>query len=220
MNTHLVDEILESVWIAEEDGNTHADALVVDCPHDVGEYNLPECLDELEKDGLISMDDGYVGFTEPGRNRARNLIRRHRLAQRLLMDVLDVSEEMSQEMACKFEHVLNSEVTDRVDAFLGHPSVDPNNRLIPPSDNPPPESEHVAPLVSKLARLGVGKRARVAFLTPSFHKRFDRLAAFGLNPGAELILHQRKPAYVVRLGETELALDNEIANEIFVRPLT
>ena len=147
MNTHLVDEILESVWIAEEDGNTHVDALVIDCPHDVGEYDLPNCLGELEKDGLITLKNDQVGFTDPGRKRARNLIRRHRLAQRLLMDVLDVSEEMSQEMACKFEHVLNSEVTDRVDAFLGHPGVDPNNRLIPPSDNPPPDREHVAPVV-------------------------------------------------------------------------
>lgn len=220
MNTHLIDEILESVWIAEEDGNTHVNALVVDCTHDVGEYDLPDCLVELEKDGLITLHNDQVGFTEAGRKRGRNLIRRHRLAQRLLMDVLDVSEEMSQEMACKFEHVLNSEVTDRVDAFLGHPGVDPNNRIIPPSDDPVPDSENVAPLVSRLARLGVGKRARVAFLTPSFHKRFDRLAAFGLNPGAELTLHQRKPAYVVRLGETELALDSDIANEIFVRPLS
>ena len=40
-----------------------------------------------------------------------------------------------------------------------------------------------------------------------------------MNPGAELALHQRKPAYLVRLGETELALDSEIAEEIFVRPL-
>ena len=75
------------------------------------------------------------------------------------------------------------------------------------------------PLVMRLSRLGVGQQARVAFLTPSFHKRFDRLAAFGMNPGAELALHQRKPAYLVRLGETELALDAEIADEIFVRPL-
>ncbi|MCH7859164.1 MAG: ferrous iron transport protein A, partial [Candidatus Marinimicrobia bacterium] len=68
------------------------------------------------------------------------------------------------------------------------------------------------------SRLEVGKQARVAFLTPSFHKRFDRLAAFGINPGVEIRLHQRKPAFVVRLGETELALDQEIADEIYVRP--
>ncbi len=47
----------------------------------------------------------------------------------------------------------------------------------------------------------------------------DALAAIGINPGAELFLHQSKPAYVVRLGETELALDQEIATEIFVKPL-
>ncbi len=50
-------------------------------------------------------------------------------------------------------------------------------------------------------------------------KRFDRLAALGINPGVALNLHQRKPAFVVRLGETELALDPEIADEIYVRPI-
>ena len=46
-----------------------------------------------------------------------------------------------------------------------------------------------------------------------------RLAAFGINPGSEITLHQTRPAFVVRLGETELAIDKEIAREIFVRPL-
>ena len=80
--------------------------------------------------------------------------------------------------------------------------------------------DFLTPLIVRLSKLGLGARARVVFLTPSFHKRFDRLAAFGINPGAELLLHQSKPAYVVRLGETELALDQEIADEIYVRPLT
>ena len=79
--------------------------------------------------------------------------------------------------------------------------------------------DFVTPLIVRLSKLGLGARARVVFLTPSFHKRFDRLAAFGINPGAELFLHQSKPAYVVRLGETDLALDQEIATEIFVKPL-
>lgn len=220
MNSHLIDEILEAIWIAEENGQAEIDTLRVDCNHDVGPYELPDSLGQMSEMGLLTIDGKAIKMTGEGEDRARNLIRRHRLAKRLLMDVLDVSEKTSKEMACEFEHFLNQEVTDKVEAFLGYPTVDPNDRPIPPGDQlPEGEKTSVSPLVMRLSRLGVGQQARVAFLTPSFHKRFDRLAAFGLNPGAELGLHQRKPAYVVRLGETELALDPEIADEIFVRPI-
>ena len=220
MNSHLLDEILEAIWIAEEDGSSLIADLKVECSHDVGPYDLPTSLQEMSAMDLLTIDGPNVVFNEEGRHQARNLIRRQRLAKRLLMDVLDVSEEVSKQMACEFEHFLNSEVTDKVSAFLGHPTVDPNDRPIPPGDNPSLADEATLdPLVMRLSRLAVGQQARVAFLTPSFHKRFDRLAAFGMNPGAELALHQRKPAYLVRLGETELALDSEIAEEIFVRPL-
>ena len=217
--SHLVDETLEAIWIARENDQSLILELVVDCPHDVTDLNVPECLIELESEGLVRISGENVTLTETGEDRARNIIRRHRLAQRLLMDVLDVSEKESEEMACRFEHILSEEVTDKVDAFLGHPTVDPNGKPIPPSDVQPEMADFIKPLVQRMTRLAVGQRARVAFMTPSFHKRFDRLAAFGINPGAELSLHQKKPAYVVRVGETELALDADIANEIFVRPI-
>jgi DtxR family Mn-dependent transcriptional regulator len=219
MKSNLIDEILEAIWIAQEGGNSEVTSLEVAKEHDVEDFDLSSCLKELETTGLLVLDNGHVEFTEEGRAQARNIIRRHRLAQRLLMDVLDVSEKESEELACRFEHFLSEEVTDKVDAFLGYPRVDPNGRPIPPGEAPIEPGDYIAPLITRLSRVDVGKSARVAFLTPSFHKRFDRLAAFGINPGAVLDLHQRKPAYVVRLGETELALDPEIADEIFVRPL-
>ncbi len=215
----LIDEILEAVWLAHEDGRPQVEQLHVECKHNGGDFDLSEYLHEMADMGLVSLKEGMVEFTEAGRKRARNVIRRHRLAQRLLMDVLDVSERVSEDMACQFEHILSEEVTDKVAAFLGHPQVDPNGRPIPPGDTLLEPAEFVTPLIMRLSRLGVGKSARVAFLTPSFHKRFDRLAAFGINPGAMLNLHQRTPAFLVRLGETELALDPEIADEIYIRPI-
>jgi DtxR family Mn-dependent transcriptional regulator len=219
MESHLIDEILEAVWEAEEAGQQETAKLEVACRHDVEEFDLPSSLKEMEQAGLLTLEGKEVVFTDQGRERARNLIRRHRLAQRLLMDVLDVSEQESEDLACRFEHILSEEVTDKVAAFLGHPQVDPNGKPIPAGEIPPESAEYMAPLIHRLARLEVGKSARVAFLTPSFHKRFDRLAAFGINPGAELNLHQRRPAFVVRVGETELALDPEIADEIYVREM-
>lgn len=219
MESHLIDEILEAIWEAEEAGQLEAAKLEVACAHNMEDFDLPSSLKEMEKEGLLVLVGKEVSFTAKGREQARNLIRRHRLAKRLLMDVLDVSERESEDLACRFEHILSEEVTEKVAAFLGHPQVDPNGKPIPAGETPPEMAETMAPLIHRLARLEVGKSARVAFLTPSFHKRFDRLAAFGINPGAVLNLHQRRPAFVVRVGETELALDPEIANEIFVREM-
>ena len=106
MNSHLTDEILEAVWVAKENGQCDADNLVIDCAHDVGPYNLPDSLIEMTAMDLLSIDGQEINFTTEGERKARNLIRRNRLAKRLLMDVLDVSEEMSKEMACEFEHFL------------------------------------------------------------------------------------------------------------------
>lgn len=219
ISSHLVDEILEAIWIARENGRAQVDNLQVVCPIDIDDFDLPASLAQMQKDDLIKIDENEVDYTDVGFKRARDIIRRHRLAQRLLMDVLDVSEKEAEDMACKFEHILSEEVTEKVAAFLGHPTADPNGRLIPPGDDPQSSTDFVAPLIVRLSKLELGQRARVSFLTPSFHKRFDRLAAFGINPGAEVSVHQRKPAFVVRLGETELALDTVIAREIFVKPL-
>ena len=60
---------------------------------------------------------------------------------------------------------------------------------------------------------------RIVFIAPKFHDRMDRLAALGVIPGSELRLHQRSPSYVIEIGETTIALDPEIAGEIYVKPV-
>ena len=74
--------------------------------------------------------------------------------------------------------------------------------------------------------LAGGCRGNYAAFPFTAFKRFDRLAALGINPGTVLNLHQRTPAFLVRLGETEprrwrgnLALDPEIADKIYIRPI-
>ena len=62
-----------------------------------------------------------------------------------------------------------------------------------------------------------GNRARITFISPRDHGRMDRLSTLGIVPGTEIVLHQKKPAFVIRAGETELALDIDIAAEIYVK---
>ncbi|MGA2713936.1 MAG: iron dependent repressor, metal binding and dimerization domain protein [Bryobacteraceae bacterium] len=86
----------------------------------------------LTRIGLVTVRDGKEEFTPAGEERARNVIRRHRLSERLFMDVLSIRDEVEIESsACKFEHILSPDVTDRLCSLLGHPLECPHGSPIP-----------------------------------------------------------------------------------------
>ena len=81
----------------------------------------------------IGLLDAQLNLTEEGRRRAASVIRRHRLAERLFTDTLDLRDDQEIESnACTFEHILSPEVTERICTFLGHPSRCPHGSPIPP----------------------------------------------------------------------------------------
>ena len=145
------------------------------------------------------------------------MVRRHRLAERLLKDLLDLAEGAMESQACEFEHILSPEVTDSVCTLLGHPPTCPHGEPIPPGPCCGTTQRTLRPLVTGLPHLELGATGRIVFIAPKFHDRMDRLAALGVIPGSAVRLHKRSPSYVIELGETTIALDPEIAGEIFVK---
>jgi putative ABC transport system ATP-binding protein len=102
-------------------------------PHDHKPFVNP-CHDAL-KPVAASVGDGtlIVELTPRGRERAASIIRRHRLAERLFTDSLAMdSESEIEQQACKFEHILSLEATDKICTFLGHPRTCPHGAPIPP----------------------------------------------------------------------------------------
>jgi putative ABC transport system ATP-binding protein len=92
------------------------------------------CHDALKPTG-VSIGEGsmIVELTPRGHQRAADVIRRHRLAERLFTDSLSMdSESEIEQQACKFEHILSPEATDKICAFLGHPRTCPHGAPIPP----------------------------------------------------------------------------------------
>jgi len=174
---------------------------------------------ELQEMGLVRVEGPLVALTEPGERAARRVVRRHRLAERLFRDLLDLSEGDMESQACEFEHILSPEATDSVCTLLGHPPTCPHGKSIPPGDCCGTVQRTVRPLVTGLPNFPLGARARIVFIAPKFHDRMDRLAALGVVPGSEIRLHQRAPAYVIEVGETTIALDPEIAGEVYVKRL-
>jgi putative ABC transport system ATP-binding protein len=95
---------------------------------------LDRCHDFLRPAGDLPADgDRIVGFTERGRQRAADIIRRHRLAERLFTETLHMQDEKEiEQQACKFEHILSPEATEKICSFLGHPKTCPHGSPIPP----------------------------------------------------------------------------------------
>ncbi|MBI5026189.1 MAG: metal-dependent transcriptional regulator [Nitrospirae bacterium] len=183
----------------------------------VGDKNAPETIKKMEKAGLIAVDNDMLEFKEKGEGRARDITRRHRLAERLLYDVFELDMEESEHAACEFEHILSPAVTDSVCSFLGHPPTCPHGKLIPRGDCCSKYSRELKPLVIRLNDLEVGSRGRIVFIVPSETSRLDRLSSLGIVPGSIVRLKQRRPSFVLEVEETTVAIDSSIAEEIYVK---
>jgi len=123
------DEVLEHLWTRGENvDHLHATEYT--------EVQWRKLTHVMAGIGLVTLDDsGEAHYTPVGEERARSVIRRHRLAERLFVDVLSIRDEHEvEESACKFEHILSPEVTDKMCALLGHPTACPHGSPIPPGD--------------------------------------------------------------------------------------
>ena len=119
------DEVLEHLWTRGEPGG-HVES------HSFTEVQWRKLIKTMEGIGLVEVSGGRDLFTPKGEARARDVIRRHRLAERLFRDVLGIHDEDEIESsACKFEHILSPEVTDRMCSLLGHPDACPHGSRIP-----------------------------------------------------------------------------------------
>jgi putative ABC transport system ATP-binding protein len=119
------DEVLEHLWDRRETSE-HMQST------DYTEMQWRKLVATMTRIGLVKVENGVEQFTPAGEERARNVIRRHRLAERLFIDVLSIRDEVEVEAsACKFEHILSPDVTDRICTLLGHPLACPHGSPIP-----------------------------------------------------------------------------------------
>jgi DtxR family transcriptional regulator, Mn-dependent transcriptional regulator len=216
MQARKLEELLETVFTEREQGRDAAQG-VLSSASAHAEAPTADDLRELEGAGLVRLDDGRIGLTQEGEARARDVVRRHRLTERLFRDLLELSDDATEHQACELEHILSPEATESVCTLLGHPPTCPHGKAIPPGSCCGAFSKTVRPLVTGLPSFDLGAAGRIVFIAPKFHDRMDRLAALGVIPGSEIRLHQRSPSFVIEVGETTIALDPEIAREIYVK---
>ena len=131
------DHLLEQIWVCGEEGlAAKTELLRVEGP--AGEIPIvsgespARLLARLADLRLIELSNGDARLTLAGTRRARDVVRRHRLAERLFKDTFSIDETEAHQQACKFEHIISPELDQRICTFLGHPKTCPHGNPIPP----------------------------------------------------------------------------------------
>ena len=209
----MVEEVLETLWTAvEEEG---MDPVPLDR---LGLAPDQPLLTEMVALGLLRHEDTSVRPTLEGRREAREAVRRHRLAERLVSDVLNVGESRMEDAACAFEHLVRRDVEESVCTLLGHPRSCPHGKTIPPGKCCKEGRTQARSAVLPLSGMENGEEGTVAYLHEGDGgDTLPKLMALGVLPGCRVQLLQRFPSFLFRIGLMQMAVDETIAEAIYVR---
>lgn len=170
----------------------------------------------LERSGLARVESGgQVVLTAEGERLALDLLRKHRLLERFLTDLLHLPWERVHEDATLLAPVLSDAVADGLARLLGNPVDCPHGNAIPGADGTFPGDGGVA-----LDRLRPGQTATIVRIEKEEREVLKYLADLGLIPHTRLAVEEIAPLggpVLVRLGSSRYALGREVASRIFVR---
>ncbi len=215
------EEALAALWLEEEQHGPDVETCLI-----AGDLSDGKPLAELAEAGLVARLKGPdrrrnqtqgVRLTSKGRAEAASVIRRERLAERLLTDVLQLDDLAATETACKFEHLLRRGIDDEICSLLGHPRYCPHGSPIPPGDCCRSGTHAPKKVISALADLSPGQSGVVAYVHSHKRELVQRLLSMGVVPGTAVSLVQSAPSYVIQLGQAQVAVDHETAKDIYVR---
>ena len=177
--------------------------------------SVTNTLEVLESKGLVAREP-YKGvkLTEEGKRLALSVFRRHRLAEKLLTDVLHFDWIDSHEEACKLEHAISDRLATSIEKALGNPQTCPHGNPIPD------EMGYVAPSRSEvLSNLENGQSAVVSQIPDENTELLRYLANLGMFPGVKVEVEEKAPfkgPMLVRVGSTSHSLSLDVASGIYV----
>jgi DtxR family transcriptional regulator, Mn-dependent transcriptional regulator len=201
-------ELLEALWIAVEEEKQAGVFL---------NGSQPEGMEELVRGGLAQSSGQRLALTPAGGPEAAQAIRRHRLAERLLADVLTTEQGELDEHACRLEHALVEGLDESICTLLGHPTFCPHGKPIPPGECCRRMLDSVPRLIAPLNELQAEQSGQIAYMQMNNPQRLQKLMAMGVLPGVKVTLLRRFPSFVFEAGYSEFAVDEEIASDIYVR---
>ncbi len=200
------EEILETLWVEIVEHKRAPDIRLL---------KDDTAFKKLLEEEYLSLE-GKQLLTAKGVNEGRLCVRRHRLAERLLVDVLNVKAGLVHETGCKLEHILHKGLEDNICILLGHPKSCPHGRPIPQGKCCKGRKRKLESLVMPLSELRKGQRGEIAYIHTTDRKMLKKIMAMGALPGLSITLNQRFPSYVFQIGESRFAVDKNVADQIQV----
>jgi len=211
-----VEEYLQAIEALSEEGASVIQARLAER---LGKSapSVSEMLDRLEDEGYLQRSGRQITLTDAGRSLARSVIRKHRLAERLLVDVIGLPWHLVHAEAGRWEHVMSDDVEARLVELLGDPGTCPHGNPIPGSANEgQSQGAHV-----RLAEVDPGRTVRFERLTEDVENDGESLRYLGeagFIPGTTALVTTRGPdgTLVIDLGGHALALGRDLAQKLYV----
>ena len=213
--TPQAEEYLEAIYRLEQKGG-FARTMELARNLNVVPGSVTNTIENLKKKGLV-IHKPYKGvkLTENGRKIASNVLRRHRLAERLLTDILHLDWSEVHDQACKLEHALSPEILKPLEKALGHPKRCPHGKPIPTSCGEIFEEEIMA-----LSELGAKTGGVIVKVTEEKTETLQQLTRLNLTPGKRVQVEDKPVSggYLAIIVEGEsCTIDPDLASIIYVK---
>lgn len=214
---------LKSIFELEEEGIVPMRARIAERLRQSGP-TVSQTVARMQRDGLLVLEnDRHLELTEQGRQRAVAVMRKHRLAERLLLDVIGLDWPDVHTEACRWEHVMSEDVERRLVGLLGHPQSDPYGNPIPgladiDSTAEPVTETHVDLQTADVAgrRPGRYEVRRIIEMVQNQPDAMTMLQDAGVLPGAVVELSADDSGTLAGRGADAIRLD-DLAHGIHVR---
>jgi len=208
-----LEEYLETIWELEEEGIPVIQARLAE-HMSVSAPSVSEMIRRLKSEGWVDSEGRSITLTEKGQARAISVVRKHRLAERLLTDIIGLPWHKTHVEACRWEHVISDEVEERIVALLGNPATCPHGNPIPGAGGPDRD-------LSALAGLEPGDQLRLERVTEQVEVDLDALIyldTHGFVPGVDAEVQAKAPdgTLTLALREGTIALGPALAAQLYV----
>lgn len=209
-----IEEYLESIYKLQEMQETATTSKIAE--HlELSPSSVSEMLKQLEQKGLVKYADKGVVLSEEGELAAKKVIRKHRLSERLLTDILGFGWDEVHEEACRLEHDISSEMEEKIEKKLGNPKTCPHGYPIPDRKGQIAMGKAV-----KLSELKAGDKGVIVSVFEENQEMLQYVGSLGLYPEVEVKVKSVAPfggPIQISVKDTEKTLGKELAGKILVQ---
>lgn len=213
---------LRTILELEEEGVTPLRARIAERLHQSGP-TVSQTVNRMERDGLVTVEgDRHLQLTDLGRSHAVAVMRKHRLAELLLVNVIGMPYEEAHDEACRWEHVMSDAVELRVYELLGKPSRSPYGNPIPGLDLIDPTDDYATASSEgerNLGAPGLAGEMVVRRITESVQTDIGMLRQLheaGVDPGATITVAQDRDDVIIGRSGERMRLSRDLASRVFV----